>query len=65
MKKSNCKNCGAIIDKDTIALNKKLLDVSLKEYECLNCLADKFDCTVEDLVIKIEEFKEEGCTLFK
>lgn len=65
MKKSNCKNCGAIIDKDTIALNKKLLDVSLKEYECLDCLADKFDCTVEDLVIKIEEFKEEGCTLFK
>ena len=65
MKKSNCKNCGAIIDKDTIALNKKLLDVSLKEYECLDCLADKFDCTVEDLLIKIEEFKEEGCTLFK
>lgn len=65
MKKSNCKNCGAIIDKDTVALNKKLLDVSLKEYECLDCLADKFDCTVEDLLIKIEEFKEEGCTLFK
>ena len=65
MKKSNCKNCGAIIDKDTIALNKKLLDSSLKEYECLDCLADKFDCTVEDLLIKIEEFKEEGCTLFK
>ncbi|MBR1677449.1 MAG: hypothetical protein IJ706_09095 [Clostridia bacterium] len=65
MKQSNCKNCGAIIDKDTIALNKKLLDVSLKEYECLYCLADKFDCTVEDLLIKIEEFKEEGCTLFK
>lgn len=65
MKKSNCKNCGAIIDKDTVALNKKLLDVSLREYECLDCLADKFDCTVEDLLIKIEEFKEEGCTLFK
>ena len=64
MKKSNCKNCGAIIDKDTVALNKKLLDVSLREYECLDCLADKFDCTVEDLLIKIEEFKEEGCTLF-
>lgn len=60
-----CKTCGATIDKDTIALNKKLLDPSLTEYSCLSCLADTFDCTEDDLKIKIEEFKEEGCTLFK
>lgn len=62
---SNCKKCGAILDKDTIALNKKLLSINLKEFCCLECLADTFDCSVEDLKIKIEEFKEEGCTLFK
>ncbi len=65
MKKSNCKCCGVLINKDTIGLNKKLLNVELKEFECLECLADKFDCSVEDLLIKIEEFKEEGCTLFR
>lgn len=65
MKISNCKNCGALLDKDTIALNKKLLSIDLKEFSCLECLADTFDCSVEDLNIKIEEFKEEGCTLFK
>lgn len=65
MKRNNCKNCGVELNKDTIALNKKLLDIALKEFECLDCLADRFDCTVEDLLIKIEEFKEEGCTLFK
>ena len=53
------------IDKNCIALNKKLLDVTLKEFSCLQCLSDTFDCSVEDLQIKIEEFKEEGCTLFK
>ena len=62
---NNCKNCGAILDKDTVALNKKLLNVNLTEFCCLECLADTFDCSVEDLKIKIEEFKEEGCKLFR
>ena len=65
MKISNCKNCGSVLDKDTISLNKKLLSKDLKEFSCLECLADTFGCSVDDLKIKIEEFKEEGCTLFK
>ncbi len=60
-----CKHCSVELDKDTVALNKKLIKIDLTEFECLNCLADTFDCSVEDLIIKIEEFKEEGCTLFK
>jgi len=65
--KSNktCKYCGALLEKDWIALNKKLLNPNVEEYACLSCLADDFDCSVEDLKIKIEEFKENGCTLFK
>ncbi len=60
-----CKYCGALLTKDWIALNKKLINPDLKEFACINCLADDFDCDVEDLEIKIGEFKEEGCTLFK
>ena len=65
--KSNktCKYCDALLEKDWIALNKKLLTPNVEEYACLCCLADNFDCTIEDLKIKIEEFKENGCTLFK
>ena len=65
--KSNktCKYCGALLEKDWIALNKKLLNPNVKEYACLSCLADDFDCSVEDLKIKIEEFKENGCAFFK
>jgi hypothetical protein len=31
---------------------------------CLGCLADYLGNTKEDLLIKIEEFKEQGCGLF-
>lgn len=59
-----CKFCGAVLEKDWIALNKKLIRRDLKEFLCLTCLSDDFDCAVEDLQEKIEEFKEQGCTLF-
>lgn len=53
------------LDKDTIGINKKLLGKEIDAFYCLECLADYLGCTVEDILDKIEEFKEEGCTLFK
>lgn len=53
------------LDKDTVALNKKLLGKNIDRFYCLDCLADYLNTTVEDLLDKIEEFKEEGCELFK
>ena len=61
-----CLACGKKqLDKDTIAINKKLLGKEISKFYCLDCLADYFGCLVEDLLEKIEEFKEEGCVLFK
>ena len=49
----NCHGCGApIANKET------------RKFYCLNCLADYLGCTTEELLEKIEEFKEDGCTLF-
>ena len=31
----------------------------------MNCLAEFLGCTIDDLLDKIEEFKDEGCILFK
>ncbi len=60
-----CIACGKEgLDKDTIGINKKLLGTNIKQFYCMNCLADYLDTTVEELQDKIEEFKEEGCTLF-
>ena len=53
------------LGKDTIALNKKLLGKNIEKFYCLGCLADFLNVTVDELLEKIEEFKEEGCELFK
>lgn len=53
------------LDKDMIGINKKMLGKDVKSFYCLDCLADYLGCSVEDLLDKIEEFKEEGCILFK
>ena len=65
MQKPTCKNCGARLEKDWIALHKKLIDLDAKDYYCINCLADTLSCEIEDLELKIEEFKEQGCVLFR
>lgn len=53
------------LDKDTIGINKKMIGNQVKTFYCMDCLADYLGCSVDDLLDKIEEFKEEGCTLFK
>lgn len=63
-KKETCIDCGQQLTKDEIALNKKLISLDVKEFRCLDCLSASFSCEVEDLKIKIDEFKEQGCTLF-
>lgn len=53
------------LDKNTIGINKKMIGNQVRTYYCIDCLADYLGCSVEDLLEKIEEFKEEGCALFK
>lgn len=63
-RKAYCIDCGRQLTKDEIALNKKLISLELTEFRCLDCLSYSFGCEAEDLRIKIDEFKEQGCTLF-
>lgn len=66
MKKQKCKVCfRSPLTKDEVGINKKLLGTDVKAFFCMNCLATYLDCTVEELLDKIEEFKNEGCTLFR
>jgi hypothetical protein len=56
--------CGSPLPVDVLSLNRKLLgDASSKQY-CLPCIAVLFECTVEDVVSKLDSFKREGCRLF-
>ncbi len=61
----NCVICGRKnLDKDTIGINKKMLGTDITNFYCMECLADYLECTVDELLDKIEEFKDDGCTLF-
>ena len=63
-KKIECCECGRALIKDEIALRKKLLGTDIEEFYCIDCLSEYLECTKTDLEIKIQEFKEQGCTLF-
>jgi len=64
-KSYNCIACGKKhLDKDTVGINKKLIAEDVKNFYCLDCLASYLCCEVQDILDKIEEFKEEGCKLF-
>ena len=62
----NCVICGKEnLDKDTTGINKKLLGTDMTNFYCMDCLAEYLGCTVQELLDKIQDFKDEGCTLFK
>lgn len=66
MGKERCYVCGKVpLSKDEIGLTKKLIDKKATNFYCLSCLAEYLEVSEEELLAKIEEFKEEGCTLFK
>ncbi len=63
---SACYTCGKEdLSKDEIGITKKILGKSEKKMYCLSCLAEQLEVTEGELLDKIEEFKEEGCSLFK
>lgn len=64
--KKICISCGIDnLDKNTIGINKKLLGEKIDKFYCMDCLAGYLDTTVDELLEKIEDFKEDGCKLFE
>jgi len=59
-----CCLCGAELERNSVGLNKKLLGRKIEQFYCMPCLANNLEVTVEDLLVKIEEFKRQGCRLF-
>ncbi len=66
MEKKKCYVCGKMpLTKDEIGITKKLIDKKATSFYCLSCLAEYLEVTEEELLAKIEEFKNEGCVLFR
>lgn len=65
MKKKSCYVCGKVsLSKNEIGLTRKLLDKDTRCFYCLDCLADYLGVTTDELLAKIEAFKEQGCKQF-
>jgi len=64
MKQKKCVQCNISLEKDEVALSQKMLGRDITSFYCVNCLAAELDCESDDLEVKIQEFKEQGCTLF-
>ena len=68
MKKTDkiCYVCGKQnLTTDEVGLAKKLLDKNTNKFYCMSCLAEYLEVSEEELLAKAEEFKSQGCTLFK
>lgn len=62
----NCYVCGVQVSKkNDIGLNMKLLGRKVERFYCIDCLAEYFEITTEELLDKIEDFKNQGCELFE
>lgn len=65
IKSVDCFACGKKqLSRDELGLNRKMIGREIKQFYCLECFAEYFDVTTEELLAKIEEFKAEGCVLF-
>ncbi len=63
--KQKCISCGKKeLSKDEVGINLKLIGEEAVSFYCLDCLADLLEVSTQEILDKIEEFKEEGCTLF-
>lgn len=64
IKVKTCVDCILPLSRNEVGLSKKLLGRTIDSYMCLKCLAEYLSCSEEDLQVKIQEFKEQGCALF-
>lgn len=65
-KRYECTSCRKTpLAKDEIGASKKLLGLETEELYCIDCLAAYLEVTPEDILDKIQMFKEDGCQLFQ
>jgi len=64
-KRTDCFVCGKEgLSRNEVGLNKKILNRDIVKFHCLDCLSEYLDISLEDLLKRIQEFKEAGYQLF-
>jgi len=66
MENKKCYVCGKTpLSKNEIGLTKKIINKKATHFYCIKCLAEELEVSEEELLAKIEDFKNDGCTLFE
>ena len=62
----SCIACGKRpLTKNEIGITKKLLGTQSESFYCVDCLANFLEVAPQDILDKIEDFKNDGCKLFE
>ena len=59
-----CMECGKPLERDEIAIYRKLVNRGATRFSCIPCLARHFRVSEELIRQKIVECRQRGCTLF-
>lgn len=61
-----CRQCGAPLGTDDIAIYRKLVFRAAEDFLCIDCLADYFKCPRAEIEKRICYYRESGeCSLFR
>ncbi len=61
-----CRDCGAALSGDDIAIYLKLVSRSAKDYLCIDCLGKMLKCGRKPIEDRIRYYRESGnCVLFR
>lgn len=61
-----CRECGAELHSDEIAINQKLISRNVQEFFCIDCLAHYYSTTRQAIQSRIDYYRKSGeCTLFR
>jgi len=66
LKRVNCFICEReSLSQNEVGLNKKLISQNVSKFHCMDCLADYLEIDTDDLLERIEDFKDSDCPLFE
>ena len=63
-KYGKCLECRCELSKNEFGISTKFYGEKGQKL-CIRCMSEQLNVTVEDILDKIEEYKNEGCTLFQ
>lgn len=62
----HCRECGAALGSDDIAINQKLISRNVKRFYCIDCLAVYYSTTRAVIEERIDYYRKSGkCGLFR